>query len=394
MDEEGIEILGYILHGWRGWCKISALLREPFKQWNSTAKQETFLRECEKKARRALRAQRQNYIVNECLTETARHKVADAARVAQTPLNNTARVPISDRVDKLLEKYEGRGEDTIHANRPQNQGLNSLQSLEALYSFTNQHQSIEQVSLLDLIVLAGSVQQSLNANAYLVDEHLTEKHYISTGIDADPLFASLYSPPQKQQDVPASKDDSLFEGKENLSQLQLEDLAAIQDIDLSTGRNPNPMSLVDSIAHAAKSNLQKMKHEVHKSLIDERGSHIHLANYKEFIAKKKRQRIQCQRDLREHCCTCRGPHISKPPFSHGKDYRREPTHEHCQNEKCSFIKKKKRELDWLEETIGKYNTNEERFEREILKCEDETEKRKTCLKDALANSLRLMEMAN
>jgi hypothetical protein len=311
-------------------------------------------------------------------------------------------VPIWDKVDKLLEKYEGRAEDTkYHDYQRQDGGSNSFQSLEALSSLINKDQSKEQVPLLDLILLASSVQHTLNENTHLVGEHLTEKHYISTGIDDDPFFASLNSPPPKLQDTPAFKDDfldmiedSLLEEKENLSQLQLKELTAIQEINLSTGRNPNPTSLVDTIAQAAKSNLHKMKHEVHKSLIDVRGSQIHLANYKEFIAKKKRQRIQCQRDLSEHCCTCRGPHISKPPFSHGKDYRREPTHEHCQNDNCSFIKKKKRELNWLDETIGKYGANQERFEREILKCEDETEKRQTCLKNALANSLRLMELAN
>ena len=375
-------------------------LREPLQEWNSITKQDRFLRECEKKARRALRAQRQSYILKECLAETARRKLSDAATVAKTVNANAAWVPISDRLDKLLEKYEGP--DVANVSQ-QSTNVPDIEQLKILHSDIYHGDSdMQLVPLLDSMVVAGFVQQTLkNNSSFHVNEDLTEKHYIFTGVDDDPLFSSLYSPPSQSKHATTAPsdtgfldmiDDSLFNDKDNLSQLQLEELAAIQSSTLHAKQDT--MSLVDSIAFTAKSNLHKMTHEVHKSLIDVRGSQINLSNYREFIDKKKKQRIQCQRDLREHCCTCKGPHIAKPPFSHGKDYRREPTHEHCQNDKCTFIKKKKRELTWLDETIGKYDVNQNRFEKEILKREDETERRKENLKEALANSLRLMEIAS
>lgn len=374
-------------------------LREPLQEWNSITKQDRFLPECEKKARRALRAQRQSYILKECLAETARRKLSDAATVAKTVNANAAWVPISDRLDKLLEKYEGP--DVANVSQ-QSTNVPDIQ-LKILHSNIYHGDSdMQLVPLLDSMVVAGFVQQTLkNNSSFHVNEDLTEKHYISTGVDEDPLFSSMYSPPAPSKHATTAPsdtgfldmiDDSLFNDKDNLSELQLEELAAIQNSTLHAKQDT--MSLVDSIAFTAKSNLHKMTHEVHKSLIDVRGSQINLSNYREFIDKKKKQRIQCQRDLREHCCTCRGPHIAKPPFSHGKDYRREPTHEHCQNDKCTFIKKKKRELTWLDETIGNYDANQNRFEKEILKREDETERKKENLKEALANSLRLMEIAS
>jgi hypothetical protein len=410
----GEEIIGCILQQWRDYCKSRGkelrFLREPVQAWKSVAKQEKFLRECERKARKALRVQRQQHVLK-CWVETLKQKkLADAARIAKCISNAEARVPYSERVDKLLAEYERKDEEAGASDGPtqdaKGDSSTELEPLETLHSLINQDRTKDQTTpLLDMIVLAGFVQHTLNDLTNTdVGERLTEKHYILTGIDEDPLFSSIYSPTSEHKrdgaapvdtDFLEMLDDSMFmfdADNDNLSQHHIDELIAIEKNTFPLTNGANTISLLDSIAFTAKSNLHKMKHEVHKSLMDVRGSHIHLTNYTEFIEKKKKQQIQCQRDLKEHCCTCRGPHIAKPPFSHGKDYRREPTHEHCQNDKCSFIKKKRMELQWLDETIGKYDSNQERFERNIALCEDETERRKNSLKDALANSLRLMEM--
>jgi hypothetical protein len=135
-----------------------------------------------------------------------------------------------------------------------------------------------------------------------------------------------------------------------------------------------------------------MKLDVYKSLGDVRSSEMHLLNYNDFIEKKKMQLVQCLRDLQEHCCTCKGPHITKPPFSQGKEYRREPTHTKTQKNKCDFLRRKRRELKWLDETLAKYDNNQERFKRELADRQDEIRRKKVIMKDALANSLRLMDM--
>ena len=153
-------------------------------------------------------------------------------------------------------------------------------------------------------------------------------------------------------------------------------------------------SLVDIVATAARTDLSVMKLDVDKSLLHARSSQIHLGSYKEFIEKKKKQRTQCLRDVQTHCCICRGPHIAKPPFSHAKDYRREPTHAQYQGAKCLFLKKKRAELKWLDETLGNYSSNNDKFEREIEMRKSETLSRKENMKEALANSLRLMELAS
>ena len=153
-------------------------------------------------------------------------------------------------------------------------------------------------------------------------------------------------------------------------------------------------SLVDAIAEDAKNNISVMKSDVDTALLDTQSSQAHLMSYRDFIEKKKKQRLQCLRDLREHCCLCEGPHISKPPFSHGKDYHREPTHIQHQGDECLFLKKTRSELKWLEETLGNYCKNNERFELEIERRKTETQSRKENMKEALANSLRLMEIAS
>ncbi|KAL3781920.1 hypothetical protein ACHAW5_003796 [Stephanodiscus triporus] len=158
--------------------------------------------------------------------------------------------------------------------------------------------------------------------------------------------------------------------------------------------NREQASLVDVIAADANINISLMKSDVDTALLDTQSSQGQLMNYRDFIEKKRKQRLQCLRDLKEHCCTCQGPHISKPPFSHGKDYRREPTHSQNQDDECLFLKKTRSELKWLDETLGNYCKNNERFELEIERRKAEAQSRKENMKEALANSLRLMEIAD
>ena len=153
-------------------------------------------------------------------------------------------------------------------------------------------------------------------------------------------------------------------------------------------------SFENALAVNAKTNISAMKSDVDAALRDTQSSQMHLINYKEFIEKKKKQRIQCLRDIQIHCCQCRGPHISKPPFSHGQDYRREPIHPQRQGNKCLFLKKKRAELKWLDETLGNYAKNTRRFELEIERRKAKTEIQKEEMQNALANSLRLMEIAS
>ena len=154
-----------------------------------------------------------------------------------------------------------------------------------------------------------------------------------------------------------------------------------------------PESLADVIAITAKQNLSSMKSTVDKSLQEMASSQLNLRNYNAFIEKKRLQRIQCVRDIKLHCCKCQGPHISKPPFSHAKNYRRDPIHKLRQGANCKFLKRKRAELKWLDDTLGKYPMNQERFQQQISRYESDAEKQKEEMKDALANSLRLMEIA-
>jgi hypothetical protein len=155
-----------------------------------------------------------------------------------------------------------------------------------------------------------------------------------------------------------------------------------------------PESLSDVIAITAQQNLSSMKSTVDKTLQEMASTQLQLQHYKDFIEKKSLQRIQCVRDIKLHCCKCQGPHVSKPPFSHGKNYRRDPIHSQRQGDACKFLKRKKAELKWLDNTLGKYPVNHDRFEQQISRCETETAKRKDEMKEALANSLRLMDIVH
>jgi hypothetical protein len=262
--------------------------------------------------------------------------------------------------------------------------------------------------LVDLTGLSDSIQQVPKERTCIVGKGLIQDHYISTGINDDPLFSSMndydialsYSAAldQGNGNTSSDTDDSydrltFYEDKEKQSQPYLQELLAIQTSDSTRNKDStNPVSLVESIATTAKDNLSVMKLDVDKSLGDVRSSEMHLLNYNDFIEKKKMQLVQCLRDLQEHCCTCKGPHITKPPFSQGKEYRREPTHTKTQKNKCDFLRRKRRELKWLDETLAKYDNNQERFKRELADRQDEIRRKKVIMKDALANSLRLMDM--
>ena len=154
-----------------------------------------------------------------------------------------------------------------------------------------------------------------------------------------------------------------------------------------------PESIADVIAFTAKQNLTSMKSNVDKTLQDVTSAQLQLSKYQQFIEKKRLQRIQCVRDIKSHCCTCQGPHIAKPPFSHAKNHRRDPIHTLRQGDNCKFLKRKRAELKWLDETLYKYPMNEKRFEQQIATFETEVDEKKEEMKEALANSLRLMEIA-
>ncbi|KAL7543050.1 hypothetical protein ACHAXR_012742 [Thalassiosira sp. AJA248-18] len=275
--------------------------------------------------------------------------------------------------------------------------------------------ALPNVHVLDLIMLADEIQSTLEkfnkANRDL-NRDMLQQHYISTGLANTSQFASeprTHQNFQKKLDgsVPGNQfsigdmsvDIDLDIGTDNFFDIEEEQSFAKYLTEISTAGkeshyDADQASLVDAVATSAQTNLSVMKLDVDKSLFDARSSEINLVNYKEFIEKKNKQRIQCLRDIETHCCKCQGPHVSKPPFNHGKDYRREPTHIQHQGSKCLFLKKKRAELKWLDETLGNYSKNNKRFEREIEKRKAETQSRKENMKEALANSLRLMELAS
>ncbi len=153
-------------------------------------------------------------------------------------------------------------------------------------------------------------------------------------------------------------------------------------------------ALLNEIATDAKTNIAAMILDVGAALHTTQVTHHHLFKYKEFIEKKRKQRLQCLRDMQLHCCQCDGPHISKPPFRHGKDFQRDLIHSQYQADNCLFLKKKQTELSWLDTTLGDFDKNNEQYELEIEKCQAESHKRKKIMKEALANSLRLMEITS
>lgn len=257
--------------------------------------------------------------------------------------------------------------------------------------------SLPEVHVLELILLSDEIQDMIDSYHRVnpeLDRDLLEQHYISTGTEElSPTLDQGAGSGALSQDI-----DSLTENYFDIAEEQsfAKYLAEVSKVEHGSypaiAEDTGQSSLVDVIAADAQANISVMKLDVDAALRDTHSSEVHLINYKDFIEKKRKQRIQCLRDIQIHCCTCRGPHVSKPPFSHGKDYRREPTHAQHQGNKCIFLKKKRAELKWLDETLGNYCKNNERFEREIEKRKAETRSRKENMKEALANSLRLMEI--
>lgn len=465
--------------------KALRFLRRPIDRWRNFTQQQKLFRENERRARRAIRVCRIQNALELCLTHLATSKIAHAAEVGwwlQT--TQSIHVPISNRLDSLLEEVDEAGHEevlSIEAPHRQNStkpspkqlyiqgkwvtlsehdlsGLMTLKQFHWLLSQFGAYEkrndtiqlvisspasqpaaspmdmlkhhliqvlsidtsnvedplSLPEVHILELIQLADEIESTVKeydrAN-FTPKKKILQQHYISTGSEERPATASYFGPEHTNAEQNIADDnmsktsnltgldawtnDELFDVEEEQSFAKY--LAEISNVGNGVSKDATGQgsSLVDTVASAAKSDLSTMKLDVDKSLLDARSSQIHLANYKEFIEKKKKQRIQCLRDIQSHCCTCRGPHVSKPPFcTAGKDYRREPTHPQHQGSKCIFLKKKRAELRWLDETIGNYSKNNKRFEKEIEKRQAETQNRKENMKEALANSLRLMELAS
>ncbi|KAL3799812.1 hypothetical protein HJC23_010462 [Cyclotella cryptica] len=430
----------------RGTAPLS--LRDLIRTWASLAQKENALCCRGRHAERIVRTQRLQCIFEKCLCETAMRELSDSkqAHAMLSQCHNAVSVSFAN---KLLENHQLYNDKNLsllegYAESVRRQAISlTRDNADCLYLWkmlgcadksresTNispirdyfSHAQLTQVNdlmmsknaqvsqhLASLVerVSADSIQQEHKERTSTENKGLIQMHYISTGINDDPLFSSIHeyditssdSPPFRKGDDETSTDtDGFFdrlildEDTEKQPQSYLNELFAIQESNPTGNKDStNPVSLVDSIAITAKNNLSVMKLDVDKTLWDVRSSETHLLNYNDFIEKKKRQRVRCLRDLEEHCCTCKGPHIAKPPFSHGKDYRREPTHTKCQKDKCDFLRKKKRELEWIDETLAKYDNNQERFRREIAHREDEIQRKKVIMKDALANSLRLMDI--
>ncbi|KAL7463675.1 hypothetical protein ACHAXS_004030 [Conticribra weissflogii] len=288
--------------------------------------------------------------------------------------------------------------------------------------FTNDPLGFPHGKTLDLEKLADVVQTIKDEAKRLrprVSKKLRHQKYITTGIEDDPLLG-VYSGKDSNDNPKIRHSDTINEKNKTGISMDIVDVDNELDIEFDNNdhimseylkelsnfkvnayrqgqthiNEDEPNSLVDSISMNANYTLTAIQEDAAQSDLYIRSSQIHLTNYNEYIEKKKKQRVQCSRDIKVHCCTCRGPHISKPPFTHVKgEYRREPTHVHRQGDKCLFLKKKKDELRWLDDVLAKYGNNRERFEREIQNRELDAEMRKEELRDNLANSLMLMDMS-
>lgn len=279
---------------------------------------------------------------------------------------------------------------------------------------------LPQVKTLDLEKLADVVQKLRNVTKRVqpqVRSNLRDQKYIMTGLEDDPLWgiysgkddynnnnmgsehSNMVGNKRNSMDVDFDNDlDILFDNNEHIMSDYLRELNNFKANAYKEGQthfnDDEPNSLVDSITMTASNTLTAIQQDAAQSNLHIRSSQLHLTNYDEYIEKKTKQRVQCIRDITIHCCTCRGPHISKPPFTHVKgDYRREPTHVHRQGEKCLFLKKKRNELRWLGDVLSKYGNNRERFEKEIQNRQIDAEIRKEELRGTLANTLMLMDMA-
>ena len=249
------------------------------------------------------------------------------------------------------------------------------------------------VHILELILLANEVEistEKYNQQNPTLDKDILEQQYITSGVEGGVSDSSRTI----HNELDFFDEDEGEEFAKYLAEVS----AGERDDPLSSTKydedvNQFESSLVNALAADTETNIAALKADVDETNNDIESAQIHLINYKEFIEKKRKQRIQCLRDMKLHCCKCRGPHISKPPFSHGKDYRKDPAHPQHQGNNCLFLKKKRAELKWLDETIGSYDKNVCRFEQDIERHKAEAKSRQERMTEALTYSLRLMEIA-
>jgi hypothetical protein len=249
---------------------------------------------------------------------------------------------------------------------------------------------IPDIDVSELISLANEIKQSISllqqssADQSILD--VIQPPNLPTQVASDDVSTC------NNDDIDIWASDNVLGADDQKSFAKyLEDVTTRENEVLSTNFHS---SLVDAIVADANANIEKMKAEVDAALLNAQSSQEQLMNYEGSIEKKRKQRIQILRDLKEHCCTCDGPHISKPPFSHGKDYRHEPNHIQDQSDNCLFMRKLRADLKSIDETLANYGKNHERYLLEIERRKADAQSKKEFMKDALSNSLRLLEIAS
>ena len=244
----------------------------------------------------------------------------------------------------------------------------------------------------ELILLANEIKQSINLLQHSnADQRNLGVLQPSSEILPTKLASNDISTCENDDIDIWARDNVLDADDQKSFAKYLEDVTTRETETLS---NNFQTSLVDAIVADAKANIEKMKADVDAALLDAQSSQEQLMSYEDSIEKKRKQRIQTLRDLKEHCCTCDGPHISKPPFSHGKDYRHEPNHTQQQSDDCLHMRKLRADLKSIDETLANYGKNHERYLLRIERRKADAQSKKEFMKDALSNSLRLMEIAS
>lgn len=408
-------------------------------QWRLAVHKRRTLLLAERKARQVIRTCRIRNVLEGGLARVALSRISDAAETGlwlRTKPNH-ASLAASSRIDTLLHDAEARSDATMKREEgepPQTcetclkisgrlltegelEGLKCLKEASLLLS-ASKHDGIESI----LKPMFHPRPQSANLSP--ID--LIRNHVGDSGISIDCedcegevhvlkliQLADSFQSVRKSHETAATstllleepddypdalwgtgdRDDGLrdppLDGDDHDEFLQAVSSLAVVGASEDSGK-----SFAEAVAETTRVNLSDMKNDIDRSLLRVQSSKTHLVDYKDYIEKKRRQRTQCLRDLKMHCCACRGPHIAKPPFSISKDYRREPTHAIRKGKDCLFIKKKRQELGWLDETLAKYAANNKRFEREIARLSRETDRRTNDLREALRNSFLLMEMAS
>ena len=411
-------------------------------QWRLVVHKRRALLLAETRAKEVIRTLRIRNVLEGGLARIALSRISDAAETGlwlRTEHNNSG-LAVSSRIDTLLRDAEARsdatmkreegvacetpkqlktrGNEQLTVSHREIEGLRCLKEASLLLS-ASKHDGVESqlepmleprpqsanLSPLDLIRNhVGDAGASMDSGGEVHVPKLIELadsfEPVRKSHETDDALADSTLPPEEPDDYPdalrtaddlddALPRDTLLDGDDRDEFLQAVTSLAVVGASEDSGK-----SFAEAVAETTRADLSEMKDEIDRSLERVQSSETHLVDYRDYIEKKKRQRSQCLRDLKTHCCVCRGPHITKPPFSMGKDYRREPTHEIRKNKDCLFLKKKRRELRWLDETLAKYAANNKRFEREIARLSRETDRRRNDLRQALRNSFLLMEMAS